>query len=95
MKNHQKKAKKLLTAFGAFSLIVANNSSELKARYSPNNTNNLKKEFFTGYKVENFKNTNTYQYNFLTPEFNNEGTLMANAEEIKKTSVLISEIVIE
>ena len=95
MKNHQKKAKKLLTAFGAFSLIVANNSSELKARYSPNNTNNLKKEFFTGYKVENFKNTNTYQYNFLTPEFNNEATLIANAEEIKKTSVLISEIVIE
>ena len=55
MKNHQIKGKKLLTTFGFFSLILASNISEIKARYVLNNKG-FKKEFIREDKFDYSQN---------------------------------------
>ena len=95
MTNHPIKAKKILTSFGFFTLIVISNNSDLHARYNiakKFHSNNLK---INNYDVDsNFLNSN-YHLN-KTDQINNQKYLLAK-EEIKEDSanVLISEIIIK
>ena len=94
MKNHQIKGQRILTTFGFFSLILASNISEIKARYVLNNKD-FKNEFLREYKFDYSQNLKEIKHNTISNKLTfSENILIANNES-EKSSVLISEIVIE